>query len=178
MSSKKHYVITSITLGIIAAASGLLIGGTNLITKGQIARNEVNKINSGIVEIFGKTATISSEFTVEGRKYTNYAYEVKLGDSAAKACALKTSGSNMYGKISLLIGFNSTSSSAGPVFNGLSIVINEQTYATTLMENYVDPLNEGTRDLDDVSCGATYGAKLIRDMVNEAKEVAKEIFGE
>ena len=170
MSNKKHYVITSITLGAIAAASALLIGGTNLLTRGQIAKNEKNKISSGISEIFGKSASVSSEFEVKDQKYTNYAYEISVGDNPSKAYAFRTTGSNMYGKISLLIGFYEGSD---PTFVGLSIITNEQTYATTLVENYIDPLNDGSRDLDDVSCGATYGAKLVRDMVNDAKEVAK-----
>ena len=49
------------------------------------------------------------------------------------------------------------------------------------MENYIDPLNKNPKDpkrLDDVSCGATYGAKLVRDMVTEAKEVVNKGFGE
>ena len=53
---------------------------------------------------------------------------------------------------------------------GTYTIVNEQTYASTLVDNYLVPLNNGSRDLDDVTCGATYGAKLVRDMVNEAQE--------
>ena len=178
MSSKKHYVITSITLGAIAAASALLIGGTNLLTRGQIAKNEKNKISSGISEIFGKSASVSSEFEVKDQKYTNYAYEISVAENPSKAYAFRTTGSNMYGKISLLVGFYESSEASNPSFAGLSIVVNEQTYATTLVENYIDPVNADSRDLDDVSCGATYGAKLVRDMVNDAKGVASKLIGE
>ena len=164
---KKHYVITSITLGLIAAASGALIGLTNLITKDRIAQNEKNKINAGISEIFGNSAVISSENEVSGYKYTNYLYHV--GESSL---AFRTEGSNSYGKVSLLVGFNFVEEEYK--FAGLYVVVNEQTYASTLVANYLDPVNEGSRDLDDVSCGATYGAKLVRDMVNEAKEVASK----
>ena len=71
----------------------------------------------------------------------------------------------MYGKISLLIGFNLDNQ-----FLSLSIITNEQTYASTLKDNYIDLLNKGERDLDDVSCGATYGAKLVRDMIKESNQ--------
>ena len=164
---KKHYVITSITLGLIAAASGALIGLTNLITKDKIAQNEKDKVNAGICEIFGSSAVISSENEVSGYKYTDYLYHVD-----ESSLAFRTVGSNSYGKVSLLVGFNYVEDEYK--FAGLYVVVNEQTYASTLVANYLDPVNEGSRDLDDVSCGATYGAKLVRDMVNEAKEVASK----
>jgi len=78
----------------------------------------------------------------------------------------------MYGKISLIAGFDVATHN----FMSLYLVSNEQTYASTLVDNYVTPLNSGDRDLEDVSCGATYGAKLIRDMVNEAKVAADALW--
>lgn len=176
MSDKKRYLITAITLGAIAAASGALIGITNLITRGQIAQNEINKINAGIANIFGDNAKIAAEDDIKtgDYKYVTHYYKITNDENVAFGYALKTSGSNMYGKISLIVGFNESEHE----FMGTYIVINEQTYATTLVDNYVTPLNEGERDLNDVSCGATYGAKLIRDMINEAKEAADELWKE
>ena len=75
----------------------------------------------------------------------------------------------MYGKITLIVGMNSTYQ-----FVKLSVVVNEQTYASTLVDNYINPLNDGSGNIDDVSCGATYGAKLVRDMVNEATDAASK----
>ena len=175
MPNKKHYIITSLTLGIIAASSAVLIGVTNLVTHNQIKKNEENKINAGISEIFGKNASILTKSEIKGYEYTNYSYEVKSDDDSLKL-ALRTTGSNMYGKISLIVGFKAKDSSEEYNFVGLYIVTNEQTYASTLVENYIEPLNEDKRDLDDISCGATYGARLVRDMVNEAKEAANKEF--
>ena len=76
----------------------------------------------------------------------------------------------MYGKISLLVGFNNLNQ-----FKGMSIITNEQTYASTLVEKYVEPIQNGSRKIEDVSCGATYGAKLIRDMINDAQSVVLKI---
>ena len=180
MADKKRYIVTSVTLGVIAASSALLIGLTNLVTRNQIAQNEKNKINAGIVEIFGKTATISTEFGIKDSnltneyKYVQHIYSVSDGVEKQLGYAFKTTGSNMYGKISLLVGFDETSHG----FIGLSLTVNEQTYASTLVENYVIPLNDGSGKIDDVSCGATYGAKLVRDMVNEAEQAAKELWKE
>ncbi|MBE6136282.1 MAG: hypothetical protein E7181_03350 [Erysipelotrichaceae bacterium] len=168
--TKKHYMITAITLGCIAAVAGGIIGLTNMITKDRIIQNEKNKINQGITAIYGDNITVSEEKSLSNTyKYVQYYYEVKKGDELVGQ-VFRTSGSNMYGKISLMVGFTGSSQ----VFKGLSIVTNEQTYATTLVDNYIIPLNAGERDLSDVSCGATYGAKLVRDMVNEATEAVGE----
>ena len=167
MSNKKHYIITSITLGLIGAASGALIGLSNLATKNAIAKNEINKINQGIAAIFGDNSSISDSEDITGYKYTNHLYHVDI--DGQMGLALRTSGSNMYGKLSLIVGFKDDK------FIGFYVVVNEQTYASTLVENYINTVNDGSRSLDDVTCGATYGAKLARDMVNEAKEVMEKV---
>ena len=179
MPNKKHYIITSITLGAIAAVSAALIGLTNLVTRDKIAENERNKINNGINEIFGDGSEIKEEKKIDqynlsvSHTYLSDTYVVnEKNTDNILGYAFLTSGSNSYGKISLIIGFNKTDLN----FKGLSIVVNEQTYATTLVDEYINPLNEGAKKLDDVSCGATYGAKLVRDMINEASEAAKEIW--
>lgn len=173
MANTKKYVITSITLGIIAAASAGLIGVTNLVTRSQIKKNEENKIKAGIAAIFGENPEVLRNYEVSGYKYTNYAYQVK---SDTYSYAFRTTGSNMYGKISLLVGFTRTNEPSY-VFVGLYIITDEQTYASTLEENYIDPLNKDPNKLDDVSCGATYGATLVKNMVTEAQQVVNTYLG-
>lgn len=168
----KKYLKTSLTLGLIAAGSAILIAGANLITKNRIAQNEINRINEGIVSIYGEGAYSFKEADLDGYKYVNHYYRVNLNEDVALGYAIRTSGSNMYGKISLIVGFDETSHE----FKGLTVVVNEQTYATTLVNKYIDPLNEGSRDLYDVECGATYGAKLVRDMVMEAKVAVEKMY--
>ncbi len=173
MANKKHYIITAVTLGLIGAASAAIIGVTNLVTKNQIKENEENKINQGIAEIFGQNSTILTTESIEGEKYTNTVYTVKSNNEETTQYAFRTDGSNMYGKISLLVGFNSNNE-----FKGISVIVDEQTYASTLENNYITPLKETENKdekLEDVSCGATYGAKLIRDMVNDARSVVTKI---
>ena len=180
MASKKHYLIVSLTLGIIAACSAGLISVANLVTKDRIVRNEANKISGGIREIFGKNAIITSEFDkndagfVNEYKYVTYIYEVADESEKEIGYAFRTTGSNMYGKISLIVGYQTS----GQLLMGFTVVTNEQTYATTLVDKYIVPVNEHNRELDDVSCGATYGAKLVRDMVQEAKKAAEELWKE
>lgn len=173
MASKKHYLIVSLTLGVIAASSAVLIGLTNLVTKDKIIQNENEKINKGIRQIFGDNAVSGDPEEKDGYDYVKFVYTIKDNSDASLGYALRTTGSNMYGKISLIVGFNYDNLA----FMGTYTIVNEQTYASTLNENYLIPLNDGDRQLDDVSCGATYGAKLVRDMVKEAQSAINEIKG-
>ena len=178
--SKKHYIMTAITLGAIAACSAGLVAAANLVTRDRISQNEYNKTMLGISEIF-EGAEIEKEYAIENFKYTNYVYELSKDTTGYERYIFKTTGSNSYGKISLLVGFKAAPHMYEDIqrfsFTNLYVIANEQSFATTLVDNYIDPLNSGDRDIDDVSCSATYGAKLVRDMVNDAKDAALELFG-
>ena len=170
-NNAKKYIITAVTLGVIAAASAGLIGLTNLLTAKQIQKNEQNKIKAGIVEIFADDAEILKEKAISDKslKYTNYEYTLNKG------VAYRTTGSNMYGKISMLVGYvymiRPGDTEGDYLFAGIYLITNEQTYASTLNENYVTPLNNDDIKYDDVKCGATYGATLIRDMIEETNNI-------
>ena len=165
-SNMKKYILTALTLGIIAAGSAALIGGVNLLTRNRITQNELNNFNKGIVAIFGDQASVNMQYKNGGNgNYVQEWYWVHFEDQSPSAYVFKTSGSNSYGKVTLLVGFTSSK-----FFTGTYVITNEQTYASTLVDNYLVPVNEGNRDIEDVSCGATYGAKLVRDMINEAQE--------
>ncbi len=170
----KKYILTAVILGSIAAVAGGAVALTNLITEKKIKENDKIKLVSGIKEIFGENASIDpdNEIEVSNYTYTVSYYEVTSDTNEFLGYAFKSEGSNMYGKIALISGFDAVSHS----FMSLSLINNEQTYATTLVDNYITPLNSDKRDLEDVNCGATYGAKLVRDMVNEASEVAKSLW--
>ena len=172
MANAKKYILTGVILGSISAVAAGLIALTNFITEKKIAQNEVNKLNSGIKEIFGEDSSVSEETSVEGYKYTTTFYVVNNSNNEFLGYAFKSEGSNDYGKISLISGFSASSKG----FMSLYLITNEQTYASTLNEKYIAPVNSNERDLEDVSCGATYGAKLIRDMVSEANIVANTLW--
>ena len=174
MSNVKKYVLTAVTLGLIAMASGLLIGATNMITADRIAENEVKKINASFVEIYGEgtTGTENESFNYNEYTYLKSQYEIFSKDGASIGMAYRTQGSNAYGKISLIVGFVN-GSGFRYVYYGISVVTNEQSFATTLEDNYLVPVKNGEREIEDVKCGATYGATLVRDMIKEAKEAAK-----
>lgn len=166
MANTKHYLTVSLTLGIIASASALLIAGANLLTEKQIAQNEENSINSAITFIFGENVEIKSKAAIENKDYTyvNYVYEIDNN----QGYAFIASGKNMYGKITLIAGFRENGD-----FVQMKTIVNEQTY-TKEVEKFVYDVGEGNRQIDDVSCGATYGAKLVRDMYKEAQKASQE----
>lgn len=174
MPNAKKYIITGVTLGSIAAVAAGLIAVTNLVTAKKIKQNELDAISKGINEIF-ESGIIKSEKDLGGYKYVNYYYEVdyKKSELEMHGYAFRCEGSNMYGKISLIAGFDIASKS----FMSMYLVKNEQTYASTLVNNYIDPVNAGEKNYEtDVSCGATYGAKLVRDMIDEAKVAAEALW--
>ena len=175
MANVKKYLITALTLGAIAMCAGALIGATDLITRDRIAENETKKINASFVEIYGEgtTGTENESFNYNEYTYLKSQYEIFSSDGASIGMAYRTLGSNAYGKISLIVGFVN-GSGYRYVYYGISVVINEQSFATTLEDNFLIPVQNGDREVDDVKCGATYGATLVKNMINEAKEAAKQ----
>ena len=173
MANAKKYILTSVILGSIAAVSAGLIALTNLVTENKITQNEINSINSGIKEIFGESAKIETEEDINGHQYAFKQYVVNNDKNEFLGYAFRSEGSNMYGKISLISGFDVLTHN----FKSLYLITNEQSYASTLVEKYINPLNETEgQTLNDVSCGATYGAKLVREMVKEASELARDLW--
>ena len=173
--SKKHYIITSITLGAIAATAAGVIGLTNFVTKDRIAKNEQEKGKAGIREIFGQNSEVLNSFSISNANYSYlvYGYQVKVNEKEDNY-AIRTLGSNMYGKISLLIGVIKDTEFK---FSNVSVIVDEQTYASTLEDEYIDVINGDTEKVDDVNCGATYGAKLVRDMINMTVSYANSVLG-
>ena len=167
----KKYIFTAVTLGLIAASGALLIEGTNMLTRDRIAENEITLINNGMKKIYGEQAQTSEAQDVANYQYVTKAYQIVDDNNAPLGYAFRTDGSNNYGKISLIIGFNQEH-----VYKGLSVIANEQSFANDLKKGYLDYIQDGSQTIDDVSvsCGATYGAKLVRAMVLEAEKAEKE----
>lgn len=171
MPSKKHYILTAVTLGAIAGISAGLISLANLVTADRITKNEEARIDKGVDAIFG----VGSKKEVYEKELKEFekldkSYKVIRND-VTTGWAIRATGSNMYGKISMIVGFDYETKQ----FLGTYLITNEQTYASTLVDNYVTPLNEGKRQLDDVSCGATYGATLVKDLVNAAQSYVNDV---
>ena len=163
----KRAFLSGAVLGLLSGAMAILIVGADFLTRDTIARNAKEKERQGLVAIFGADAEYGEAMKIEGSKYiqkywTVTLHEVELGR------VYRGTGRNGYGEVSLLYGIDK--------MNGLGRVVtlaNTESYGTVLKENYLDPLNAGSdKDaaLNEVTCGATYGAKLCRDIILEGIE--------
>ena len=72
----------------------------------------------------------------------------------------------------MIVGFNNDCK-----FAGVYMINDEQTYASTLEDNYITSINGGG-NIDDVKCGATYGATLVKEMINDAQSIVDAIIWE
>ena len=183
MANVKKYILTSVILGSIAAVSAGVIAATNLITKEKIEQNAVLKLEKGLVEIFDNSNAsilddepIDETYTDSSSKYiikmSNF-YKVENNENKDfLGYAVRCEGSNDYGKIDLIAGFEAT----GLKFKSICLITNEQSYASTLDKEYIDPVkNGGDYDSEDaVHCGATFGATLVRAMIRASQDLVNK----
>lgn len=164
----KKYFTVSLTLGLIAGCSALLIGLTNLVTADRIAYNKNKAEIEGLKQVFeDETLNITADESFDSTSYEFVLkkWNVTTAEDQFFGTIYKTSGKNDYGLITLLLGFTSDNT-----FSNMVVLENTETYGSTLQENYIDKVNNGEIDYTEVTCGATYGAKTIQSMIDEAKE--------
>ena len=172
------YLKVSLTLATIASGSALLIGLVNLATVNAIKDNKDRKIRDGLSKVYPEmTGYGGSEFLMpddpyfkpdfDSSKYPHLkcVYNVTLlkDGRPAYSYVYNTTGKNSYGQVELLVGV-----SEGKV-DKIYVVTNTESYGPTLEDNYINKYNNGyLTDLADVKCGATYGAKLVKEECDEA----------
>ncbi|MCH3910071.1 MAG: hypothetical protein LKF75_00630 [Bacilli bacterium] len=167
--SKKSLKIGGI-LAAICGASALLITLSNVIASPIIKANEEAKISTAIDFIYPSKAALSDKIEISGGSYVTGYYNV-YGDTS-KSDLLGTCfagvGSNSYGEISLLVGVSGDKTS--PTLGKVYLINDEQTKKTELEDVYLDRYNNSpsTTTLANTSSGATYGAKLIKSIVEES----------
>jgi len=159
---KKPLKVGLILMGIGGISAGL-IALTNFLTENTIKQNEIKKKQQACSEIY-KDASFSEEKAISDKQYL-ISYTEANKDSNLLGYIYYTKGKNAYGEISMMVGINFDSS----INRNLVLITNTQSYAQTLVKNYVDPFKSGDIEIGDVKCGATYGAKLIKSMVEAAQ---------
>ena len=171
-NDKKKYVMTAVVLASIGAGSGLLIAGANLLTASIIEQNEINRTNKGLQEIFANATFEKQEDEKLGNTQYLVSYYLAKDGESTLGYVFQTNGNNMYGNIAMLVGLVYNSAVSNYESKSIYLVNNTQTYATEVVENYVNPFNAGENP--DVKCGATYAARLIKAMVDESVSFANE----
>lgn len=167
ISWKRVFAVGGFLAGLCGVL-GLLIAGGDLLTKDTIAKNKIEKESKGLRKIFGEEATYGEAVAVtdETRPTLQKYWTVQLGGTELGR-VYSASGKNAYGDVSLLIGIYADYS-LGTIY----VLENTESYGTTLQENYLDVYDASDNKeeaVEQVSCGATYGAKLCREMILASK---------
>jgi hypothetical protein len=162
----KPVIKTAFVLTIIAASGALLIAGANMLTSPIIARNEAKKEADALQKVFGDDAIFAEPKNIENSANLFRFYDASY--SGGEGRVYKASGRNGYGEIDMLIGLKNDCS----LYN-FFVLNNGQSYGTTLQENYLTPIrlaDDKDTAYNNVSCGATFGAKLVKQLIDASKE--------
>lgn len=158
----KKVITCGLVLFAIAGISSCLVSVVNHFTSSVISKNANEKENASLREIY-PTGDISSPIEVNGEHVEKYWIVTNENSGRIYKC----SGKNAYGSITLLVGISSSYS-----LGRMSFLELNQSYAQTLKDNYIanyDSSSNKEEALNSVNCGATFGAKLIKSLVDEAK---------
>ena len=163
-------------LCICTICAGLL-GGTFLLTKGPIAENEAQTINSLLVSIYGSDATFESVAIPEGQntggQKVNAIYCAKHADGSRIGYAIRVLSPGFSDDIDMIVGFeNDGSVRKVEIISlsetaGLGSLVSEESY----LAQYTG--KSGTlalkTDVDAIS-GATKSSRAVLNGVNTAAE--------
>lgn len=161
----KHYLYVGLILASIGLVVAAAITGVNFLTKDRIAQNEKDAKDLARSKVF-EDCKFNDEIKIENKEYL-VSYSTATREDFEIGDVYFTSGKNMYGSISMMVGI---------YINGeigrISLVENTESYAQTIVDNYLKPYNDNPSQdkLNNVTCGATYGAKLIKSMAEKAQE--------
>lgn len=179
---KQNLKISGI-LGAIALVCALLIASVNMLTSGMIEENSRKTELNTITTIFeAYDGEKSNELDVPSNTSISKIVEAKDNQDNLLGYLYTASGTNAYGKITLMIAIKDDK------LIQLEFLENTQSFASTVVshvqasypcsaENVIyvgfkpsDVTEVGSLSVSDVSkidtsCGATYGAELVKELV-------------
>lgn len=172
----KRFLVASLVLASIGAASAGLLSVVNLFTAGPIAANEEKAVQRALSDVFSEEGVAFEETEgFEKKAYQGTYFTIDLENlwSASKdgseiGVVYQAYGKNSYGDVRALIGI------VDGAISRISFVSNSESYGQTLEDEYLAKVNKDGFDVADIKCGATYGAKLVQDMGNGALADYKE----
>lgn len=171
MKKLPKWLQVSLTLSLIGGVAALLISSVNLLTSPIIESAQKENAEKKLKEVYPEATSFGEAQKLDGYTYVVQVTQAFQGENTL-GYIYEANGQNNYGVISLLVGFNDEG-------RGRVVLLeNGQSYGQVLEDNYLGPLNDGEIGLDEVNCGATYGASLIRDMVEEAATIYEQQFEE
>ena len=172
---KKNFKI-AVILMVIAAICGLAVSGMNMITAPIIEENQAIKEAKICQLIFADYDKDKSEKTTEGLSNEAIVKRVEARNASGKLLGYiyTVNGSNSYGAISLLVGIDTDGKLVSAEF-----LQNGQSYGKQVEAHVNSSYNSGLT-LEDISnidtkCGATFGAKTVKELVTIAFDDYKTI---
>lgn len=180
----KNLIRTTSILMVIAGGAALLVGATNALTAPIIEKNNIEKEKQMLSEVYkddvntyvewSKDST-SSEEKEKGEYLSSLtlSYVTKVWtakkDETPIGYITRFYGKNGYGEVDMLLGV-----SLDGKMGKLCIISDTMSYKSKLESGYIDKYN-GSDDkenaINDVKCGATFAANLIKNGVEESIEV-------
>lgn len=187
----------SATLGLISLACAFLIALMNMVTKPIITTHDAETELNTCKQIFAaydekNSNEASKDIKLDGKDSRIIKIIIAVdGDNELLGTIYKVSGKNAYGTITLMVGITADNKVCKVEF-----IENGQSFASTVNDNvlkyypstpstdvHIGAYSKGdtkevgeleTLDGVDVKCGATYGATLVKELVQVALDDAKE----
>lgn len=158
----------------IAGGAALLLTSLNLLTAPIIEQNNASKQLGGYKMIFANMEAKSDAIAIEGDDNLSD-YVIAYSDAGKTQeigyiYSTKSMPVKSYGNIKALIGISGETDS--PVLGKVYLVEDSLSYKTQFETGYVEPYNANPNDttLNNVKCGATYGAQALQAMINSARD--------
>ncbi len=186
----KNFKIASI-LGSIALVCALLIALVNMLTSKTIENNNSKKELETIQTIFTDYDSSKSEELKSEDSYIEKKIKACKSDGTVLGYLYTVSGKNAYGSISLMVAIvdnnvyqveflENNQSFASTVYDYLKTTypssadtaVHVGAYSSTDVK--INSLSKNAVTNVDVSCGATYGATLIKNLVLAALNDGRE----
>lgn len=165
----KKNIIIALVLMCIAGLSGLAISSVNKLTAPIIEENATKKERELCVSIFTAYDEEKSEVVDSGFSDPAINKKIVAKDNNGNTLGYiySVSGKNAYGNIALLVGISQELKLVSVEF-----LENGQSFASEVVNHVNDSYSSGIDQNDvldiDTSCGATFGAKTVQELVNIA----------
>ena len=189
----KNYFKISIVLATIALVCAAILAGLNMLTSPVIAKNDADKKAETIKSIYTDYDAASSEAITAGlASGITEKIIAKSSDGTVLGTLYTVTGKNAYGVITLMVAIatNNTVHQVEFLENGQSFASTVKSHVKTNYNSskeevfelnpYSNKAEVNIADLTgdevdniDVKCGATYGATLVKQLVNLALSDAK-----
>lgn len=162
----KNWIKFPMVLGLISASSALIIGGTFALTYKYIRQNADAEYLKGLKKIYPGAYFTNLNRDFPGDSYLKKTWTATIGDEL-EGYAYYADGKNQYGNIGLIIGIEPEESA--PI-RGFYVVDNNQTVGPDFDEWLKKNKFSGDPDDFEFKTGATYGSKLVRDLMKAAQD--------